>query len=270
MMDNRPEFPMVWLGLAKVGIVTALLNTSARGRVLQHALEQTGACALIYGRSAPSAWPPSTPRELPPAVLDSVPRSRGGFAGAATLAGLDAPWRAVSGGNPSAAPRAGAPRRSALLHLHLRDDGAAEGGAHEPPALPQCRRRDRGPFGAQARADVLYNVLPLYHGAGGMVVVSAALHLGIPIVLRRRFSASEFWDDVREHQVTAWYYIGELCRYLLNQPPRADDREHTLRRMSGAGLKADVWRAVPGALRHRGHLRGLGLDRGELRPHQRR
>ena len=92
------------------------------------------------------------------------------------------------------------------------------------------------------RADVLYNVLPLYHGAGGMVIVSAALHVGIPIVLRRRFSASEFWDDVRRHRVTAWYYIGEICRYLLNQPPRADDRQHTLRRMSGAGLKAEVWR----------------------------
>ena len=71
---------------------------------------------------------------------------------------------------------------------------------------------------------MLYNVLPLYHGAGGMVVISAALHVGIPIVLRRRFSASEFWDDVRRHRVTAWYYIGEICRYLLNQPPRADDR----------------------------------------------
>ena len=92
------------------------------------------------------------------------------------------------------------------------------------------------------RGDVFYNVLPLYHGAGGMVVVSVALHLGIPIVLRRRFSASEFWNDVRAHRVTAWYYIGELCRYLLNQPARADDREHTLRRMSGAGLKAEVWR----------------------------
>jgi fatty-acyl-CoA synthase len=92
------------------------------------------------------------------------------------------------------------------------------------------------------REDVLYNVLPLYQGAGGMVVVSAALHVGIPIVLKRKFSASDFWDDVRRHRVTAWYYIGELCRYLLNQPPRADDRQHTLKRMSGAGLKADVWR----------------------------
>ena len=92
------------------------------------------------------------------------------------------------------------------------------------------------------RGDVFYNVLPLYHGAGGMVVISVALHLGIPIVQRRRFSASEFWSDVRAHRVTAWYYIGELCRYLLNQPARADDREHTLRRMSGAGLKAEVWR----------------------------
>ncbi len=49
MMDNSPEFPMVWLGLAKVGIITALLNTAARGRILKHALDQTAASALVYG-----------------------------------------------------------------------------------------------------------------------------------------------------------------------------------------------------------------------------
>ncbi|MCZ6569180.1 MAG: AMP-binding protein, partial [Deltaproteobacteria bacterium] len=89
--------------------------------------------------------------------------------------------------------------------------------------------------------DVIYCVLPLYHGAGGMVVVSCALSQGAGIVLRRKFSASQFWDDARRYGVTACQYIGEICRYLLHQPRRESDRDHRLRVMMGAGLGGDIW-----------------------------
>jgi fatty-acyl-CoA synthase len=90
--------------------------------------------------------------------------------------------------------------------------------------------------------DVIACVLPLYHGAGGMVVVSSALSQGAAIALRRRFSASRFWDEARRDGVTGFQYIGEVCRYLLNQPPRPDDREHGVRVMMGAGLAPELWR----------------------------
>jgi fatty-acyl-CoA synthase len=85
-------------------------------------------------------------------------------------------------------------------------------------------------------------VLPLYHGAGGMVVVSCALAHGAAIALRRRFSARRFWDEARRDGVTACQYVGELCRYLLNAPPSPADRDHRIRVMMGAGLGADIWR----------------------------
>jgi fatty-acyl-CoA synthase len=91
------------------------------------------------------------------------------------------------------------------------------------------------------RDDVIYCVLPLYHGAGGMVVVSSALAQGMTMVLRRRFSASAFWDEVREHRVTGCQYIGEMCRYLMNQPASSRDRDHGLRVMMGAGLGPDLF-----------------------------
>jgi fatty-acyl-CoA synthase len=89
--------------------------------------------------------------------------------------------------------------------------------------------------------DRILCVLPLYHGAGVMVVVSSALSQAAVVVLRRKFSASRFWEEVREHGVTACQYIGEICRYLLNQPPTDRDRDHGLRVMMGAGLGADIW-----------------------------
>lgn len=37
-------------------------------------------------------------------------------------------------------------------------------------------------------------------------------------MLKEKFSASQFWDDCRAEGVTVFQYIGELCRYLVNQP----------------------------------------------------
>jgi fatty-acyl-CoA synthase len=244
MMDNRPEFPMVWLGLAKVGIVTALLNTSARGRVLQHALEQTGARAFMYGSEC-AQQVASLEGEGLPALLFEAEQPGTGSESAGAPAGVRSLSRAMSAAgamNPDRVARAQVRLRDPLYYIFT------SGTTGLPKAALMSHLRFLNAGGVIAglleltRADVLYNVLPLYHGAGGMVVVSAALHVGIPIVLKRKFSAGEFWEDVRRHRVTAWYYIGEICRYLLNQPARADDREHTLKRMSGAGLKAEVWR----------------------------
>ena len=57
----------------------------------------------------------------------------------------------------------------------------------------------------------------------------------------RRFSASQFWDDVRLMEATAFQYIGEFCRYLLNQPPGPGDRDHAVRFCIGNGLRPDIW-----------------------------
>jgi acyl-CoA synthetase (AMP-forming)/AMP-acid ligase II len=62
------------------------------------------------------------------------------------------------------------------------------------------------------------------------------------MVLARRFSASGFWDDVRRHGATGFVYIGELCRYLVNQPLRDDDADNPIRVAVGNGLRPDIWR----------------------------
>jgi len=244
MMENRPEFPMVWLGLAKVGIVTALLNTSARDRVLKHALGQTRARALIFGSECAEQVATLAEGDRPQIIFESLhPDVNGGHpSGLVAARNLEAAMREASCANPAAGTRAGLrfadtlyyiftsgttglPKAAVMSHLRFVNAGEVIGGIWQ-----------LGP------KDVLYNVLPLFHGAGGMVVVSAALRFGVPIVLRRKLSVSEFWNDIRRHKVTAMYYIGEICRYLLNAPPHADDRKHGLRCMLGAGLTADVWK----------------------------
>lgn len=41
---------------------------------------------------------------------------------------------------------------------------------------------------------------------------------GSTIILKRKFSASQFWDDCRKYSVTVIQYIGEVMRYLCSTP----------------------------------------------------
>jgi fatty-acyl-CoA synthase len=89
--------------------------------------------------------------------------------------------------------------------------------------------------------DRMYNCLPMFHSTGGVVAIGAMLVSGGSIVVRPRFSASRFWDEVVESECTVFQYIGELCRFLVNSPPHPREREHQLRICCGNGLAADVW-----------------------------
>jgi fatty-acyl-CoA synthase len=62
------------------------------------------------------------------------------------------------------------------------------------------------------------------------------------VVLREKFSAREFWDDIARWDCTLVQYIGELCRYLVNSPPHPKERAHRLRLVCGNGLRPDIWR----------------------------
>ena len=87
----------------------------------------------------------------------------------------------------------------------------------------------------------LYICLPLYHGTGLLIGCGAAFASGASMFMRRKFSASNFLAEVREHQTTCLIYIGELCRYLVNAKALPDDHKNPLRRMIGNGLRPDVW-----------------------------
>ena len=244
MMENRPEFITSWAGLAKLGVTTALINTNVRGRPLEHALEATGAKRLLVGaeclehlaslgsdvarkwtlyvRGDPSRR--ESKPELPAGALD-----------------LDDALAHAPTQNPDPAVRSNLTAGADLFHIFT--SGTM--------GLPKAARLSHMRFlgvgdGMSALAgygpdEVIYCVLPLYHGAAGMVIVSCALSQGAAIALRRKFSATQFWDDARRYGVTACQYIGEICRYLLNQPPQANDRDHHLRVMMGAGLGGDIW-----------------------------
>jgi fatty-acyl-CoA synthase len=91
------------------------------------------------------------------------------------------------------------------------------------------------------RSDTLYSCLPLYHNNALTVALSSVITSGATLALGKSFSASRFWDEVIANNATAFIYIGEICRYLLNQPPKPTDRKHKVRVIAGNGLRPEIW-----------------------------
>jgi fatty-acyl-CoA synthase len=89
--------------------------------------------------------------------------------------------------------------------------------------------------------DTLYCCLPLYHNNALTVATSSVLNAGATLALGKSFSASRFWDEVIRYDATAFVYIGEICAYLLNQPPKPTDRQHRVRVICGNGLRPAIW-----------------------------
>ena len=67
------------------------------------------------------------------------------------------------------------------------------------------------------------------------------INSGATLALGKSFSASRFWDEVIASDATAFIYIGEICRYLLNQPAKPTDRAHKVRLIAGNGLRPEIW-----------------------------
>jgi fatty-acyl-CoA synthase len=235
LMENRPEFVVYWLGLAKLGAVTALINTNLTGRPLAHCLDVSGAKHLILDAALAENYA-NAESEMNTAL--TVWSSGGDVPGAEDLDSLRAqqPERRLP---PDT--REGLTGGDKLFYIYT--SGTT--------GLPKAANFSHQKFIATASgglgissmgpSDRMYIVLPLYHSAGGVMALGATLLSGATAVLARKFSATRFWEDCLNYDVTMFQYIGELCRYLLNSPAHPDERKHSLRVCIGNGLRPEIW-----------------------------
>ncbi|MDN6319315.1 MAG: long-chain-acyl-CoA synthetase [Marinobacter sp.] len=244
-MENRPEVLAVVAGAAKIGIACAMLNTSQKGKLLEHSANLVTPKMIVVGEELVAAFDD---------VKESLPLNHSTpflfLADTNTLAtfgeappGYDNMAQQVSTFN-SANPVLSDPPTAGDTAIYLFTSGTTG----LPKAAPGSHTKflkAYGGFGLMSLSmkpdDVFYCTLPLYHGTGLVVCWGAVLAGGSAFALRRKFSASAFWSDVRHYDATVFGYIGELCRYLLNQPPSDQDRNHRLTKMLGNGLRPSIW-----------------------------
>ncbi|XP_041795090.1 very long-chain acyl-CoA synthetase-like [Chelmon rostratus] len=236
-LANEPSFVWTWLGLAKLGCSAALLNYNIRSRSLLHCFSCCSAKVIIASA------------ELQDAVEEVLPtlRERGIsvylLSEACSIQGINTLSDKISQASDQPLPqdlRANVSIRSVALYIYT------SGTTGLPKAAVITHERLWAASFIQAvcgvtSEDVLYINLPLYHSAGFLIGLVGAIERGMTIFLRRKFSASQFWDDCRKYNVTVMQYIGETMRYLCNTPQKDGERNHRVRIAIGNGVRTDIW-----------------------------
>lgn len=241
LMDNRPEFLIIHAGLAKIGVIPALLNNNIKGHTLVHAINIADARALIIGheylediRKIKKDIKLKKPGNVFVECEEKKIKIPPGYEDLAPLLSAEP----VS--NPVIQPpinskdtleyiytsgTTGMPKATELKHQKWLQLGYAAGG-----------------FSLRAiSSDVQYMCLPLYHNSGINIAWPTSVMHGGTFAMRRKFSASAFWDDIRKYNASLFIYIGELCRYLNNQPPEVNDGDNPLKFILGNGMRGDYW-----------------------------
>ena len=235
LMDNSPDFLMLLLASFRVGSLAALINTTVSGEGLKHVIGISDVKLIAAGAShlekLSTALDDSDLKNIPifgmednekiPDQIEDIKKLSKQFS-------------------------------TFIPYQPIMKDVAAYIFTSGTTGLPKAALVDhaklvKGSFAGHFlcfnfnKNDRLYMTLPLYHSTGLILGWAASLRSGCPNVIKSKFSASDFWNDVKKYNVNKFIYVGELCRYLMNLPPSDGDRDNPITQISGNGLRPDIW-----------------------------
>ena len=200
LLANCPDYVAIWLGITSVRGIVALLNTNLSGDALAHAIATVTPTHIIVGADF---------ADRVAAIRDRLPAGLQCWTHGSDAAGprIDQ----VIGSLPPAPAAMIAARVPTLADTALYIYTSGTTGL--PKAARVSHRRVMewscwfaGMIDTQPD-DRMYNCLPLYHSVGGIVAVGAMLVGGGSVLIRPKFSASRFWDEVdgaRLHRVPVY------------------------------------------------------------------
>jgi fatty-acyl-CoA synthase len=216
MLGNTPLFSAVLVAAALSGVVPVGLNPTRRGAALRRDITHAD-CQLILTDTAPDGYGPDF-------IPDGMP-----------VLEVTGPQWAEELRTFQGAPVEFATRDPDDLFMLIFTSGTSG----EPKAVRCTHEKVAGPGVMLAQrmglgpTDVFYLSMPLFHSNAVMAGWAPAVAARGSIALRRKFSASQFIDDVRRFKATYANYVGKPMSYILATPPRSDDADNPLRIMYG-------------------------------------
>ena len=240
-MENRPSFVISLLALNKIGAIAVLINTSLTGDPLIHCINSSDSVKCIVGAEQADAledvldqinitkqedflWSKDTDQySLPDWAIDLQAQldnsNDKNLDETNSVKAKDVACYIFTSGTTGVPKAAICPNQKLIAaSINIKMAG--------------YRINEK---------DCMHNSLPLYHSTGLMLGLCAVVQAGASTFIKRKFSATSFWDEVQKYNTTALVYIGELCRYLANSEPRQAEQNNPLKVMVGNGLRPDVW-----------------------------
>jgi crotonobetaine/carnitine-CoA ligase len=229
ILPNGPEFFGVVWGLGKIGAVAVPLNTAAKGDMLRYFIDQSDAACVVVD----DEWV-----DRVAAIAAALPKVKGyvyrgpkpvGSCGVGSAGVWVRALRELESADDTRPPLERV--RHDDLHLIMYTSGTT--GPSKGVMCPHSQGHAVGralaiDFGYRPD-DVLYTCLPLFHGNAIWYTCYAALWAEAAIALSPRFSASRFWDEIRDSGATQFNTLGAMTNIIWKLPPGPHERATRLR-----------------------------------------
>jgi fatty-acyl-CoA synthase len=205
LMENTPEHLFLIGGAALAGATVVGINPTTRGEELARNVRHTD-CQMVF----------TAPEQT------------------AIIEGLDlgvAADRVFVSDPTDARARSGEPPLPAITPDTLMMLIFTSGSTGAPKAVRMTQGR-AARAAAQSRFttdDIPYCAMPLFHGHALAASVFPSFATGATLLLRRRFSASAWLDDVRHHHATFFSTVGRALAFILATAPTEHDQDHHLK-----------------------------------------
>ncbi|MFW9941712.1 MAG: long-chain-acyl-CoA synthetase [Candidatus Thorarchaeota archaeon] len=241
LIKNRIEFLVIYSANAKIGAISSLINTDLRKKTLIYSLNLTPGKIIVVGEECYDVFNrvksnvnltnvnqlcfvrDNGEMKLPEDFID-LPQTVQNFPTSNPNTTFDVKPEDVIA-YIFTSGTTGLPKAALLTHYRVIGPGYAFG-----KLIAQF-----------TPDDTIYIPLPFFHGTALMTGWSSVLVNGGALALARKFSVSHFWDDIRKFNATSFNYVGEICRYLMNQSPNDDDSNNPVRVVIGNGLRPEIW-----------------------------
>ncbi|EFO22528.2 AMP-binding enzyme family protein [Loa loa] len=236
-LENCADFPAIWLGLSKIGVVTSWVNINLKAEPLAHSISISKSRSVITSSALFPAlediFSSGKLKQMKVYVIDDISNTENGILSLATKIPSISSEEPIANEKPTF--------KSVLCYIFT------SGTTGNPkPALIKHYRYYWMAIGVAKSfgiftTDRLYVMMPVYHSAGGILGIGQMVLQGSTCVIKKKFSASNFWKDCVKYNCNVSQYIGEICRYLLAQKDIVEAKRHKIRLMFGNGLRAEIW-----------------------------
>jgi crotonobetaine/carnitine-CoA ligase len=237
MMVNHPNYLYAWFGAAKLGAVEVPINTAYKGDLLNHILNNSESKLLIIDASFLERLLliKNDLKKLKKIICHGAMDKKLSESIPVPISSMDELFD-----GPSDPPQVEVSPKDPVGIIYTSGTTGLSKGAvcpnnyflHLAKLVVQLREANS--------QDILYTFLPLFHINAQLMTVMAALVSDAKVVLSDRFSASTFWDEMREHRVTQFNYLGAVMTILAKQEQRPGERDNTVRIAFGAACPQDV------------------------------
>ena len=235
LMENCPEFIYTWFALAKLGAIEVPINTAHKGNILEYLINYSDAEMLVISADLiPQVKAIENNLQNLKKVIVHGPAQEQAFERFSTES-----YQNLLN-NPSASPQTDV-RYDDLMAIMFTSGTTG-------PSKGVMITHNQAIFVASQYVDCLkvrdgdlsYLYIPLFHMASQFGFVIAALLSDGTCVLKKGFSATTFWDDIRKYSCTISGMFEAVLKILSKAPERDDDIKNPIRVFATAHLPADI------------------------------